>query len=970
MYNDIVGIIPKGIITADIDKAYIMGQSYDDNATYVGWSPYFNYDSLEALEASKTLPIPKNIVITKGDYDVTALVNAIDFNNLDASNIRKLANLLRVVEQHPAINYQGSEEELQNIIKILNRHEKYKILVSQQEAAYKNAASANIYQVSHDIRNRDQAYTAIALEMMHEAADKSPKGNQAATLNMLNPLTKYIMQYQNLVGKNVISIAANGEKVWFNMFYYWNKVLKSGQNIDRLKFQQTFNRIKGRSKGTIYDETINILPDLNLYDNQIRNQILAQFGTDTQEYKYVDQLISQLLSAATDNAKELILAKINAGTNFAKMYVYSMMVGLNLNDTVAFMTCPVSELIDKLASPSIFENYEGSPNQAINMVQGIVGIKNRLHGTIEIPTLNEYNEEIKEQKNKSQYVADKLKNKYPKLTTDVKGLSQIMRNIINAAIEDSSIDLREAVTYKDMEIVNYIQECQDLINSLRQVRQQYGSREEMNADIEEFKKLYNLSSEISTVSSAWLGLNQGIPTSEVDILQRLNKMSRIVSDRESLLDVKDSAMFNNKFPTLDAVVEKILANNPTLTNVKERLQTAHDNGLINNFDIVKYLKDNNYREQIIDYYGLLMGTVNVFDMTEKIPNYHTILELLNSIITSNEALASKSRLISTITKNMDNITDEQMKGIVRYVDNLTAFNFLQDKTSIQVDNVDGFDAYFNKTKVSKIDLYSLNGISTFKHWVEHEFLDYLKTTDNKLVKHLTLVPNNDGVILATDIDLMNPSITEESKIAYEEILRGISQFEMTPYKNSGYSIADILMLYNIAVNKNQYGAERLTTIFKACKNPNNIINQYFDYISKLDYSGDELEFNNDDYLINAAPVVTEFAEKYHNEKFIKVKDVIQGLKLKIYNYQNNSYSDYPIIPDTIIYEQKQDTLARIQNFQENCPFELLNMYKTVRISQLIDYDGTLEEALKHLDEVKNLLNQYSSSNKAIILVDC
>nr|DAU11436.1 MAG TPA: hypothetical protein [Bacteriophage sp.] len=93
----------------------------------------------------------------------------------------------------------------------------------------------------------------------------------------------------------------------------------------------------------------------------------------------------------------------------------------------------------------------------------------------------------------------------------------------------------------------------------------------MNADIEEFKKLYNLSSEISTVSSAWLGLNQGIPTSEVDILQRLNKMAKIVSDRESSLDVKDSAMFNNKFPTLDAVVEKILANNPTLTNVKERL---------------------------------------------------------------------------------------------------------------------------------------------------------------------------------------------------------------------------------------------------------------------------------------------------------------------------------------------------------------------------------------------------------------
>jgi hypothetical protein len=35
-----------------------------------------------------------------------------------------------------------------------------------------------------------------------------------------------------LVGKNVISISANGEKVWFNTFYYWNEVLKEGKAED------------------------------------------------------------------------------------------------------------------------------------------------------------------------------------------------------------------------------------------------------------------------------------------------------------------------------------------------------------------------------------------------------------------------------------------------------------------------------------------------------------------------------------------------------------------------------------------------------------------------------------------------------------------------------------------------------------------------------------------------------------------
>jgi hypothetical protein len=67
------------------------------------------------------------------------------------------------------------------------------------------------------------------MDILQDAAKKSPKGEQAATLNMLNPLTKYVMQYQNLVGKNVISIAANGEKVWFNAYYYWTKLLKENK---------------------------------------------------------------------------------------------------------------------------------------------------------------------------------------------------------------------------------------------------------------------------------------------------------------------------------------------------------------------------------------------------------------------------------------------------------------------------------------------------------------------------------------------------------------------------------------------------------------------------------------------------------------------------------------------------------------------------------------------------------------------
>jgi hypothetical protein len=130
-------------------------------------------------------------------------------------------------------------------VNIIKEHEFTPIHPEISEAAYKNVASANIYAVSHDIRNRDQAYTAITVATLHDAAEESPKGKQSSSLNMLNPLTKYVMQYQNLVGKNVISIAANGEKVWFSAYYYWHKVLESGNqdDINGLKFSQRFSRI-------------------------------------------------------------------------------------------------------------------------------------------------------------------------------------------------------------------------------------------------------------------------------------------------------------------------------------------------------------------------------------------------------------------------------------------------------------------------------------------------------------------------------------------------------------------------------------------------------------------------------------------------------------------------------------------------------------------------------------------------------
>lgn len=1010
----------------DIDKAYIMGQSYDGNGNYIQWSPLFDFTSVETLTISKQLPTPEKVVLTKSDdgIDITTELETI-LNSSDAklepinyeARIEKLKALVSVIKKinksRGLINYRVSESpKLDKVFELLNQHIHYVIPENVAEAAYKNVASANIYAVSHDVRNRDQGYTAISMDILKDSAKRSPKGEQAATLNMLNPLTKYVMQYQNIVGKNVISIAANGEKVWFNAYYYWTKLLKEGRP-KYLQFQTNLKRVAGRAGLTTKTlnelpeegKTTNILPDLNPYDQELKDALLREFGVvlGSTEYAYVDQLISQLLSAATDNAKELILAKINSGNNFARMYVYLIMTGYNFDDIVSFMISPASEFIDSMSNPNMFQDSDlkNSPNQAIGLAMGKVKSYSFLHGTVDEWDVDETTgDNIKVSTNKSEYVRRALENHslYEKISEKIRiqenlledekiNLDTLMQGFILESLTDFSIDLTEVLDSKDMEVNTYLQYCQNIVYKLRNVASQYLSVNEMLEDAKEFKKIYDLATEISGISSAWLGLNQGLPTDELGLLKRFDSMSKVVLNREKSLGIYPSQMFTDSDDpkkiekarrNFDKVVNAILENNSMLSRdmVEQALITANEKGLIGTFDIYRYLTDMQYRKDMIEYNHIIKGTLNVLDMMEEIPHYKEIINCLKALAVAKQTLASKSRLITTLIReaDMEYLTDQQLRGIIRYADKLNAFNFAKSLGKIIVldKSIEGFDPYFNKIPVAKIDLSTFEGIATFKHWVEHEFLEDLKDnySDNPLVSHLQKVPENQRDILATDIDLLNPNVTTATRQGYDEILRGMAAFEqVADYKGTGYTIADIFQLYNILVNTNQYGAERLTTTFKSCSSKDSILNTYLSFIGDQDYDYSTLQdYEMIDYYINAAPIVSTGAERFKTDKFIKVNDPVEGYIIKRYNPNSNSYEVYSLIPAKDGHESNEDRLQRMQNFAEFCPFEMPIMAKVAEMSIAIDFDGDVTDEL--LDRIKNILIDFSSSGKLLIYKDC
>ena len=1006
----------------DIDKAYIMGQSYDSNGVYIKWSPLFDYTDIKTLELSKQLPSPENVNLELTEdginlnYEFNTILNNTDENLQPLSYEKRIENLKTYIQILRKINKAGGRinynipesKKLKELITLLYKHIKYSIPENVAEAAYKNVASANIYAVSHDVRNRDQGYTAISMEILQKAAEKSPKGEQAATLNMLNPLTKYVMQYQNIVGKNVISIAANGEKVWFNAYYYWSKLLKEDRT-KYLQFQTKLNRVEGRSKVTTKTlnelpeegKTVKILPDLNVRDLEIKSSLLSSFGIDvkSEEYAYVDQLISQLLSAATDNAKELILAKINSGNNFARMYVYLIMTGYNFDDIVSFMISPVSEFIDSMSNPNMFQegDLDNRPSKAINLARGIVKSYAFLHGTITVQSINTENGDTEYHSiAKSNYLRDKLKNSgylddikiALGLTPeqDIKDLDTLMQGLIKLALLDSNIDIASLVKTSDMEINIYLQYCQNIVYKLRKVLASYSSLAEMEADVEEFRKIYQLSSEISSIASAWLGLNQGLPTDELSFLKRFDSMKKIITAREDALDINVSKMFTDSTETkqqeaardyFNKVVRNIINNNPALTEseVEQMLLKAKEKNLIRTFDVYRYLTDDEYRKDMIEYTHYIKGTLNVLDMMEEIPHYKEIINCLKALAVSKQTLSSKSRLITTLIEESDikYLTDQQLKGIIRYVDRLNALNFAKTYTSAIVleESIEGFNSYFEKQQVDKIDLSTLEGLATFKHWVEHEFLEELRSkyADNPLIPHLQRVSENQRDILATDIDLLNPNTTSITRQSYDDILRGMAMFELIPYKDTEFTIAGIFQLYNIIVNSNQYGSERLTTIFKACSDPESVLNKYLNFIAKQDYAINQLQdYELIDYYINAAPIVSTGAERFRTEKFIKVNDPVEGFILKRYNFETNQYEPYSMIPAKAGIEPTEERLRRLQNFVEYCPFEMPAMSKMIELFTAIDYDGEVNEEI--LTRIKNILLDFSSTGKLIMIKDC
>jgi hypothetical protein len=204
-----------------------MGQEFDENGIYVGWSDLFDYSNYKALVASEKLPIPSGNKITKSNngVDISKHVAKIMSQDTREGRMESYVELINFLGDNTEVTWNDTVDG-REVLKNLNIHHLTKEVPVLEEKRLRNFVASHIGQIVQDIANYDRAYSPTTLKDLRVLADNSPKGDQTNRLSPLNPATKFILQTQNMVGKDDIGIFAVGEKILFNLNYYWNEKLR------------------------------------------------------------------------------------------------------------------------------------------------------------------------------------------------------------------------------------------------------------------------------------------------------------------------------------------------------------------------------------------------------------------------------------------------------------------------------------------------------------------------------------------------------------------------------------------------------------------------------------------------------------------------------------------------------------------------------------------------------------------------
>lgn len=855
----------------DIDKIYLMMYDFK-NGIFSGWSPYFNMSNIVTAEKSFQLPLPTGDLY----YSSTAkdVPEKIDRPNLDntfdirpytqgsGSSLDKLVLILNKLKNQKNIIYLQDNED-NNMIQKINRHNKFK-----SSSGFKNYMIMNLLETSDNPKNHVASYSPISFGDYEDIKSSLAKSNtNKEILSLYDGHSMFKQQENNAIGKAVIGIAATGLKNYFALIKYYADYYNSPTektNLDNAFFYKELN---------LGDQNVILtkIAGLNLNDKAfelLKSNLTTNFSTgifkkkdgsnySEDEIKYlINQIsrpdvdaaliISSILSLATDNAKELMLAKINAGVDFAGMHIYLAIMGLDAHTIASYMTSPDVLKIKQAISQDFFTN-----TKEISVITSLNKLL-KSHNQDEKSTFNQYISAIKN------------------------GNEALAKSLYNDNIENwEKEDLNPLTTYNFLHIYNLASELTSL-----------GSLLKVNQGIEATQEsIYNFSEQLTKI----LAIKNQVYFSDLKDNSG-NGVNASIDARTNYI-ITEKPYLYAKYPDVRIILEKADALGISKTGI---------------IDAQRYFIDPNYRDTITSYYNLIKGTFNIFDILNHLPHFHamydsliagetfildtvnkykvikeTIPNVINEDMSDNPivplgtaAINQETRifnsknmpiyfseaLLSKINDWYDNVTISKfIKGLdlklsindlLDYLE-IPQITLMQDsKTEVltSIYKKDAFNNFVDPIKVTSnpiIDLSTEYGLAQFKFLMENDIIPHLKlkSPENGFLKAYIFSRYKNYNLrnqIAFYTDPSNLNELNNVEVGMAQLIRSEGKLFNPPIKVVGNNLesiraVDLLYLYDLITNEGKFGGNRATIFFsKDIKNESSFSRQFIEFQRKVD----------------------------------------------------------------------------------------------------------------------------------------
>lgn len=842
----------------DIDAVSLVMFDIDTNGNIPLWSPYANTLDIDLLNASMELPFPTGQSTNiKQDNSLNTTISIFqDFQSLfdivsyvdPKTNSRKVrvkikpltspdqVELLSKLLQTQILNM-PTDDILEDFITQFNqiaKQNRWKINIKANSKEYitelfnslKNALDRHNLYLNHTPKFKlDMIINNYAVHALHSVisdpvnqiqaqtsvdettgrpksfAEKSEETQASYVRSAGNSPGKVADIETNQVGKDCIGICAVGLKGFFALTEYCNLVLNSGDPIKQQRLLNSAKRVVGKSTSVLL---ANIrAKDINSITNaEVLDLLMSVKNEDDQAL-----VLSALLSLATDNAKELSLAGLNAGKTMIGTYIYGIATGMDFKDISKLLMSPTARILKEVTDENIMTDKSGYQSflKAFTYFEKVP--------YAQLMKFNRFTNYIKGVSEQTPY--DFLNRQLQELNGgNISDLLSFIKNTRNLSDVLQALErLRKIYKGSQEDIVKFNQ----LIDFCQDFAVQYKS-----LDMNIFNQLKELAggAEEMRVLGAIVGLNQGIPS---DLAGLLNKRSLI-------------------------------------TNIFENLKV----------DLQAFAFDENYRQQMIEANESQKHTFNILDVITTVPHVFKYVQLL-AVVDSSLQSSFKFRSIESLFDVIKGDFSDDTKTIIRKLNNFLGDYIIQEflySQDVQFTLPEGnytFDLRgimsSDKSKTSQvIKLGTDYTNATFRKWMEDIVIPDLKQrpefAHNRFIRDLsndirTNTDSGNGMIIYTLPINMLPR-TDQDRAVFNQYLDAFDVLKGAVYTydyidnrgNKVYTsipLTNLFALYGLIAHNGRLGESSLMPIFEGIQNQG-LFKDLHDFIYDLDTSDRTLSY--------------------------------------------------------------------------------------------------------------------------------